>query len=74
MRIVGIFLSVLSIIFGLRMIITALQAVLTGKVLVRQGIRTKWQSAPDMSDVWKLAFRDALMGVLLIILGIMLIL
>lgn len=73
MRIAGIFLATLSILFGLRLITTAVQAIVTGKILVRQGIRTKWQPAPDMSDVWKLAFRDVLMGVLLIILGVMLI-
>ncbi|MCB0170503.1 MAG: hypothetical protein KDI02_26095 [Anaerolineae bacterium] len=73
MRIAGIFLAIISILFGLRLIVTALQAILTGRVLVRQGIRTKWQPAPDMSEVWKLAFRDILMGVLLIILGVMLI-
>ena len=73
MRLVGIFVAVLSFIFGLRLIITALQAVLSGKILVRQGIRTKWQPVPDMGEVWRLAFRDALMGVLLITLGIMLI-
>ena len=73
MRIAGIFLAIISILFGLRLIVTALQAILTGRVLVRQGIRTKWQPAPDMSEVWKLAFRDVLMGVLLIILGVMLI-
>ncbi|MCB0209021.1 MAG: hypothetical protein KDJ52_06820 [Anaerolineae bacterium] len=73
MRIAGIFLAALSIIFGLRMIVTAAQAIYTGKVLVRHGIRTQWQPAPAMSDVWKIAFRDALMGVLLITLGVMLI-
>ncbi|HRV95561.1 MAG TPA: hypothetical protein P5526_25630 [Anaerolineae bacterium] len=73
MRIAGIFLAIISILFGLRLIVTALQAILTGRVLVRQGIRTKWQPAPDMSEVWKVAFRDVLMGVLLIILGVMLI-
>lgn len=73
MRIAGIFLAILSILFGLRLITTAAQALLTGQILVRQGIRTKWQPASDMSDVWKLAFRDALMGVLLIVLGVMLI-
>lgn len=74
MRILGIFLAVLAILFGLRLLITALQAVLTGKILVRQGLRSKWQPAPDMGDVWRLAFRDALMGILLIVLGITLIL
>ena len=73
MSLVGIFLAIISFLFGLRLLITALQAALSGKVLVRQGIRTKWQPAPDMGEVWRLAFRDALMGVLLITLAIMLI-
>lgn len=73
MKIVGYVVAVLTIMFGLRLIITAIQAALTQKILVRQGIRTKWQPASNTNEVWRIVFRDALMGILLLILGIMLI-
>jgi hypothetical protein len=60
MKIVAIFLAVLILFFGLRMVLTALQTALSGKVLVRQGFRTRWQPAPDMNEAWKIAFRDGL--------------
>jgi len=73
MRIVAIFIAGIAILFGVRMVITALITALSGKVLVRQGVRTKWQPAPTMNDAWKVAFRDGLMGLLLVILGLALI-
>jgi hypothetical protein len=54
-------------------VVTALQTALTGRILVRQGIRSKWHPAESMGEAWKIAFRDGLMGVLLIGLGIALI-
>lgn len=72
MRIVAIFAAALVIIFGARMVVTALQTALSGKILVRQGIRTKWQPAPTRDEAWKVAFRDGLMGLLLIVLGVVL--
>jgi hypothetical protein len=71
MKIVAIFLAVLILFFGLRMVLTALQTALSGKVLVRQGFRTRWQPAPDMNEAWKIAFRDGLLGLLLIVLAFM---
>jgi hypothetical protein len=73
MRAFGIFVAVIMFLIGLRLVITAMQAVFSGKILVRQGFRSKWMPAPTMNDVWKLAFRDGLMGILLIGLGVALI-
>lgn len=73
MRIVGIFFAAFALLFGLRMVVTALRTALSGKILVRQGIRTRWEPAPTMNDAWKIAFRDGLMGILLVVLGVMLI-
>jgi hypothetical protein len=72
MRILGIFFAAVSLIFGFRLVATALYAALSGKLLVRQGVRTRWVPAPTINDAWKAAFRDGLMGVLLILLGIFL--
>lgn len=73
MKIFNIFLAVFVLLFGLRLLLTAAQSAITGKILVRQGIRSKWQPAPLRSDAWKVAIRDGLMGVLLIVLGVVLI-
>ncbi len=72
MSIFSVFLATVVLLFGLRMVITALQSGLTGKVLVRQGLRAHWQPAPDRTDALKLAIRDGLLGLLLIVLGVML--
>jgi hypothetical protein len=72
MRIVAIFVAVITMLFGFRLLVTALQSVVSGKILVREGIRTKWQPAPTRDELWNTAFRNGLMGVLLIILGIVL--
>ncbi len=55
------------------MIVTALRTALSGQILVRQGVRTRWRPAPTMNDAWKVAFRDGLMGILLIALGILMV-
>ncbi len=73
MRILAILLAVLLLLFGLRLVLTAVQAALTGKLLVRQGLRFRWQPAPTRNDAWKAAMRDGVMGVLLIVLGIVMI-
>lgn len=54
------------------MLLMAARTAISGKVLTRQGIRTKWQPAPTMNDAWKVAIRDALMGLLLIVLAVFL--
>ena len=69
MKIVAIVVAILVLLFGLRMILTALQTALSGKILVRQGFRTHWQPAPDINEAWKVAFRDGVMGLLLIALA-----
>lgn len=73
MRIFNIVLAALVLLFGLRMVLTAVQTAISGKILVRQGIRSKWQPAAVRSDAWKVALRDGLMGLLLIVLGVFLI-
>jgi hypothetical protein len=73
MRIAAIVIAALAFMIGLRLVVTALQAALTGKILVRDGFRrSKWQPAPSRDDAWRAAFRDGLMGILLIVLGVML--
>jgi hypothetical protein len=69
MRILGIIFALLFLLIGLRLVVTALQTALTGRVLVRKGFRSTWHPVQDMNDAWKAAFRDGLMGVLLIALG-----
>lgn len=70
MRILGIFIAALALIIGFRMVVLAIRTAFSGKVLIRQGMHSRWQSAPTMNDAWKIAFRDAVMGILLIILGV----
>jgi hypothetical protein len=73
MKVFAVFLAVVILLIGFRLVVTALQTALTGRILVRQGIRSKWHPATNMSEAWKIAFRDGLMGILLIGLGIALI-
>ncbi len=72
MRILGIFLAVASLLMGIRLIYLAAMTAFTGKILARGGLRTHWEPAPSLSHAWKLAFRDALLGLLFIILGVVL--
>lgn len=69
MRILGIVIAALAFIIGVRMVALAIRTAFSGKILTRHGIRSTWQPAPTMNDAWKVAFRDAIMGILLIILG-----
>ena len=73
MRILGIIFAVLAIILGLRIAFIAIITVFSGKVLVRKGLRSSWQTPANTEDIWRYAFRDAIMGILLIILGVVLI-
>ncbi len=73
MKIFSIVLAAFVLLFGLRLVLTAVQTALSGKILVRQGIRSKWQPATIRSDAWKRAIRDGLMGLLLIVLGVVLV-
>ena len=74
MRIFALVIAALVIVFGFRLVTIALQSVFSGKVLVRQGVRrSEWQPASDRDEIWKVAARDGLMGLLLIVLGVVLI-
>jgi len=74
MRVLALFMAVVVILFGFRLVTIALQSVFNGKILVRQSLRrSEWQPAPSKNDAWKAAARDGLMGILLIVLGIVLI-
>lgn len=73
MKVFNIVLAAFVLLFGLRMALTAVQTAISGKILVRQGIRSRWQPAAVRSDAWKSAVRDGLMGLLLIVLGVVLI-
>jgi hypothetical protein len=73
MKILAILLAILFLLFGLRLVLTAAQAAITGKLLVRRGIRWRWQPAPTRGDVWKVALRDGVMGALLIVLAVVMI-
>jgi hypothetical protein len=63
----------IAILVGLRMLGAAIYTFTSGKVLVRRGVKTQWVSAPPNTDFFKLLFRDVLMGILLVVLGIALI-
>lgn len=73
MRIFALIMAGLVIVVGARLVMIALQTAFTGKTLVRRGMRGQWQPAPTLEEAWKAAFRDGLMGILLIVLGIVLI-
>jgi hypothetical protein len=70
MRILSLAIAIFLLMFGVRMVVTALRTALSGKILVRQGAQFKWQPASTMNDAWKIAFREGLMGILLIVLGV----
>ncbi|HEX9923727.1 MAG TPA: hypothetical protein VGD99_13805 [Anaerolineae bacterium] len=71
MKIFAIILAGFSLIVGFRLLVTAIQTAISGNVLVRRGrLKTEWQPAPTIEDAWKTAFRDGLMGLLLIALGL----
>lgn len=72
MRIFAIGVAALVFVFGFRLVTIALQTALKGKILVRHGVRSEWQPAPNRNEAMKIAFRDGLMGLLLIVLGVFL--
>lgn len=69
MRILGLAAAALVILFGLRLTLIAMQTAVRGAVLVRSGFRTEWQPI-DRGEALKRAFRDGLMGILLLVLGV----
>jgi hypothetical protein len=66
-------IAALVTLFGLRLAGVALQTAVSGKVMTRRGLRSQWQPAPTRQAALKIAFRDALMGILLIALGVFLV-
>jgi hypothetical protein len=70
MRLLVILIAAIAFIVGCRMILVAGRTAFSGKMLVRQGIRSRWQPAASINDAWKVAIRDALMGLLLIVLSV----
>lgn len=73
MRILAILLAILLLLFGLRLVLIAAQTAWSSKILVRHGIRSRWQSAPTRNEAWKMALRDGVLGLLLMVLGIVMI-
>ncbi len=74
MRLLGIVLAIIFIVYGFRLIVTAGQAAITGRLLMRKGLKTYWYPAPSLKEVWETAIRDGIMGLLLITLGVVIIL
>ena len=73
MTIFALGMAALVILFGFRLITMAMQTAFSGKVMVREGLHRKWQPAPTRNEAWKVACRDGLMGILLIVLGVFLV-
>jgi len=73
MKLAGLIIAGLVLLFGLRLVGMALQTAITGKILVRRGWQGQWHKAPNRNDALKTAFRDGLMGALLIALSVALI-
>lgn len=72
MRIFAVGIAALVFVFGFRLITVAMQTAFRGKILVRHGVRSEWRPVPNRNEALKIAFRDGLMGILLIVLGIFL--
>ena len=73
MYLIKLFFGFVVIIIGLRTAGMGIYTFFTGKVLVREGVKTKWISAPSDTDFLKIMARDVLMGGLLVVLGVVLI-
>jgi hypothetical protein len=69
MKIGAIVLAVVVLLFGLRLVSIAFKTAFSGKILVRQGLRSHWEPSSSMNEAWKIAFRDGFMGVLLVVLA-----
>ena len=69
MTIPGLIAAGLILLFGLRLTLIAMQTAIQGKIMVRHGLRTEWQPV-DRGEALKRAFRDGLMGILLLVLGV----
>ncbi len=72
MRILAIAIAGATILFGVRLIVTSLRTAFTGKILMRQGLKSRWVPVPNFNDALKIAFRDGLLGLLMVVLGVVL--
>jgi hypothetical protein len=72
MIVIKLFAGLVVIVIGLRTTGMGIYTFFTGKVVVRQGIKTKWINAPADTDFLKIMARDVLMGGLLVVLGVFL--
>jgi hypothetical protein len=68
-----LFIAFLVIIVGFRTAGMGVYTFFTGKVLVREGVKSKWVSASPDTDFFKILARDVLMGGLLVVLGVVMI-
>ena len=73
MILIKLFIAFVVIIIGLRTAGMGIYTFFTGKVLVREGVKSKWVSLPSDTDFFKILARDVLMGGLLVVLGVVLI-
>ncbi len=73
MKTLAIILGGAALFFGIRLLLLAIRIVFSGQILVHKGTRSHWQPASTPQDTWKSAFREGLMGLLFVILGIALI-
>jgi hypothetical protein len=71
--VIKLFIAFVVIVIGLRTAGMGIYTFFTGKVLVRDGVKTKWINAPSDTDFLKILARDVLMGGLLVVLGVVLI-
>jgi hypothetical protein len=69
MRIFGYVLAVVFGLIGFRLLLTAIQGVARGRVLVRRGTSIGWEPAASPGEAWSSALRLGLFGILLLILS-----
>jgi len=70
MKILAVLFAIFILLYGLRLLTIAGQSLFTGRVLVRRGLKTQWEPGVDMKETLTIAFKNGLMGLLLIILAI----
>ncbi len=73
MKTLAIILGAAALYFGVRLLLIAGRIAFSGQILVRNGTKSQWQPAPSSDYVWKMAFKEGLMGLLFVILGVALI-
>ncbi len=73
MRMLFLLTAILIILLGLRLIGVAIRTAWRGQVLTRRGLQMAWQPTTSRTDALKIAGRDGLMGLLLVVLGLVII-